>query len=291
MSENSEKKTDFEAKKAEEKIEKTEKFSIIILAAGLGKRMKNPEVPKVLATINDNSTNSQNPLIYYVLRTSLELNPEKICLIVGYKRELLIDYIENNFTEKFSNLDDKIIFAVQNEQLGTGHATFCAKNHFVNSNKNIQKKSTENILILAGDVPLLKSETLFSFIQNHNLQSADISVLSATAENSFGYGKIVRDSENNFEEIIEEKDASENQKLIKEINSGVYFLNANLLFDLLEKVGNSNNQNEYYLTDIIKIGKSLGKKVIAQNIAEVNEIQGINTFEQLKEIEKIINKK
>ena len=263
-------------------------FRSIILAAGLGKRMENAEIPKVLATINDNSTNSKNPLIYYVLKTAFEINPEKICLIVGHKREVLIDYVENDLTKKFNflvnknDIQNKIVFAIQAEQLGTGHAAFCAKNNFSDFDGNI--------LILSGDVPLLKSETLFSFIKNHNLQSADISVLSANAENPYGYGRIVRDLNNNFEEIIEEKDASENQKQIKEINSGVYFLDSNLLFDLLSKVENSNNQNEYYLTDIIKIGKISGKKVIAQNIAQIDEIQGINTPQQLQEIEKIINK-
>ena len=251
-------------------------FSVIILAAGLGKRMQNPNIPKVLATVN------KKPLIYYVLKTAIELNPDRICLVVGHKRELLIDYVNNEFLIEFKEFpSSRIIFAVQEEQLGTGHATACTEQYFTNYQGNI--------LILAGDVPLLTVSTLSSFIQLHNSENSDITVLSALAPNPFGYGRIVRDTENQFTAIVEEKDASKIEKSINEINSGIYFLGSNLLFDLLRMVDNSNSQNEYYLTDIIKFSKSLDKKIIAKDLADIAEVQGINTPEQLQEIEKILN--
>lgn len=256
----------------------TNNFSIIILAAGLGKRMQNPDIPKVLATVN------KKPLIYYVLKTAVDLNPDKICLVVGHKRELLIDYVQNEFLTEFRDFSSsRIVFAVQEEQLGTGHAVVCAEQYFSNYQGNI--------LILAGDVPLLTASTLSSFIQLHNSENSDITVLSALAPEPFGYGRIVRNFENQFTAIVEEKDASESEKQLNEINSGIYFLKSGLLFDLLGRVDNVNSQREYYLTDIIKFGKLSDKKIIAKDLAGIDEVQGINTPEQLQEIERIIREK
>jgi UDP-N-acetylglucosamine diphosphorylase/glucosamine-1-phosphate N-acetyltransferase len=252
------------------------KFSIIILAAGLGKRMQNPDIPKVLTAINN------KPIIYYVLKTAISLNPEKICIVVGHKKELLINYIQDIFSSEFKNFRfENICFTVQEKQLGTGHATQCAANFFTNYNGNI--------LILSGDTPAIQTKTLSDFMQYHNLQHSDISVLSSMADNPYGYGRIVRGMNNEFIEIIEEKDASEKIKTITEINSGIYFLKSNLLFSLLKQVNNNNNQNEYYLTDIIKIGKKQNEKIIAKDFGSFKEIQGINTSEQLVEVEKYMN--
>ena len=258
-------------------------FSVIILAAGLGKRMQNPDMPKVLATING------KPLIYFVLQTAIALEPDKICMIVGHKKERVIDYIAKDFSGECFSADCKkyplenIVFAVQEQQLGTGDAAKCAEPFF-------QKYHSE-VLILSGDVPLLSDKTLLNFIQSHIKEKADISVLSAETENPFGYGRIVRNSSSEFIEIVEEKDASNEFKQINEINSGIYFLKSDLLFDLLARINNQNNQNEFYLTDIIKIGKQQNKKVIATKIASIDEIQGINTVEQLSAVEKIMNMK
>lgn len=248
-------------------------LNIIILAAGLGKRMMRPDIPKVLVELNN------KPLIYYVLRTALSLNPAKICIIVGHKRELLIDYVKYEFLKEFNNFDpERIVFAVQEQQLGTGHATMCAENCFSKNQKDA------NILILSGDVPLIKAQTLSDFINVHNQNKADISVLSAITDNPYSYGRIVRDENNEFVEIVEEKDATEKIKLINEINSGMYFVKSDMLFNLLHQTNNTNNQNEYYLTDIIGICKKSEGKVIATQAANFDEIQGINTPEQLERI-------
>ena len=248
-------------------------FSIVILAAGLGKRMNNPDEPKVLAKLNG------LPLIYYVLRTTISLNPDKIYVIVGHHKEKLITYIKDKFLKQYPSLN--IEYVVQTEQLGTGHAVKCCANSFENY--------TGKVLILSGDVPLLKPDTLAEFIENS--KGCDLSVLTSMAPNPFGYGRILRDSDEQIIGIKEEKDATELEQLINEINSGIYFVDACLLFSLLEEVGNSNSQSEYYLTDIVSIGLEKGKKVVANTIASLSEVQGVNTLEQLQKLEKFVGRK
>ncbi len=225
--------------------------------------MNNPDKPKVLAEI------ANKPLIHYVLDTSLSLQPNDINLIVGFKREQVESYVETAFQDEI----DKIRFVVQAEQLGTGHAVKQAKHLFANVDRNV--------LILSGDVPAISADTLKHFIELHFAQKADLSVLSATAKNPAGYGRIIRDGNGEFARITEEKDCSESEKLISEINSGIYFVGSNLLFDSLEQVRQNNAQAEYYLTDIVEIIAERRQKVVAANIASFEEIQGINTVEQL----------
>jgi bifunctional UDP-N-acetylglucosamine pyrophosphorylase/glucosamine-1-phosphate N-acetyltransferase len=247
-------------------------FSIIILAAGLGKRMNNPDVPKVLAKLNG------FPMIYYVLRTAISLKPDKICIVVGHHREKLISYIENDFLKKHPSINIK--YVPQEEQLGTGHAVKCCADSF--------KNYTGKILILPGDVPLLSANTLMEFIED-SIES-DLSVLTSITPNPFGYGRILRDNDEHIIGIREEKDASDWEKLINEINTGIYFVYANLLFSLLDNVKNTNSQSEYYLTDIVSIGLEKRKQVFAGTIAPLVETQGVNTFEQLEILEKIMLK-
>jgi bifunctional UDP-N-acetylglucosamine pyrophosphorylase/glucosamine-1-phosphate N-acetyltransferase len=252
-------------------------FSIVILAAGLGKRMQNAEIPKVLAQLKS------NPLLYYVLQTGVNLSPQKICIVVGHKKELIIDYVNNKFIPENCNAKKPdtanfIDFAVQSEQLGTGHAVKCTENYF--------KDYDGKILILSGDVPLLKAHTLKEFIKKSD--GSNIAVLTAIASNPFGYGRIIRDENQNIISIIEEKDASEEQKLINEINSGIYFVETKILFSLLNEIKNNNSQNEFYLTDIISLGLNKKQKVFANTTAPLNEILGVNTAEQLTELEEYL---
>lgn len=246
-------------------------FSIIVLAAGLGKRMQMPDTPKVLASLKE------KPLIYYVLKTTLSLSPEKIVLIVGYRKELVIEYVSKEFP------NSNIVFVEQEKQLGTGDAAKVASKELKNYNADV--------LILAGDVPLIKAKTLREFIEEHKKNNSDISVLSALTENPTGYGRIVRDNNKQFQAIIEEKDADEKIKAINEVNTGIYFLNAKLLFELLGQISDDNQQKEYYLTDIVHIGKKKNLKLIATRASSFDEFQGVNTQEQLLELEaKMIDK-
>lgn len=242
-------------------------FSVVILAAGKGKRMNNPNLPKVLVEFNN------RPLLDYVVELSLSLRPKQIIVIVGHHKEKVIEYLS-----KFnSNIID---FAEQNEQLGTGHAVQQAEPNISNE--------VNDILILSGDVPLLTENTLNEFIRMHNFCSSDASVLSSISQIPNGYGRIVRDLEGRFSRIVEEKDASEDEKQIKEINSGIYIINKHLLFQALKSVHNNNAQNEFYLTDVISILYNQSKHVNAFCIAEFDEIRGVNNTSDLNNL-KIIN--
>ncbi len=237
---------------------------IVILAAGKGKRMNNPSMAKVMATLDD------KPLISHVLIEAKKLSPEKIILVVGHQKESVIEYVTSiGF--------DNITFVEQREQLGTGHAVNQAKPELVNFGGDV--------LILAGDVPLLSSGTLINFIENHKKNKSDVSVLSTIAPNPYGYGRIIRDVNGYFLKIVEEKDASDEERKVDEINSGIFLLKSNLLFESLNAVSNQNSQGEYYLTDIIEILKRKNARVYAFAGAEFDELQGINSPEDLKKVE------
>lgn len=244
-------------------------LAVVILAAGKGKRMNNPDLPKVLARIND------KPLIHFVLSEISSLNPAKSVVVIGHHGEMVENYIKSNFSIV-------VHFAIQEQQLGTGHAVLVSE--------FIMKEFDGNTLILAGDVPNITSQSLNIFINNHLKNNADISVLSAKTENPTGYGRIVRDNEGNFLKITEHKDASEVVLLIKEINSGIILADNKLLFTLLNLLTNDNKQGEYYLTDIIELAKNNDKKVFAFEVANFDEIQGVNTLEELKNAENYKNK-
>jgi len=262
-----------------------EKYSIVILAAGMGKRMKNEELPKVLVPL------AGKPLIGHVLELTGRLSPEKTILIVGFRKERVVDYVaslddcyignnvENNNNNKIKN--NNILFAVQEEQLGTGHA--------VSMTEPLLGDYSGGVLILSGDVPLLKQKTVETFIGRHYSNNADLSVLSAEVADPAGYGRIVRDGEGEFLEIVEQKDASAEEEKITEINSGIYFVKAGLLYPALRKVKNNNAQGEYYLTDIVDVIRKEGGRISAIQCADFDELQGINSPEDLERALRFIN--
>lgn len=240
-------------------------FAVIILAAGMGKRMNNPELPKVLLPIAD------KPMISYVIDTVKKLNPQKTVIIAGYKREKLINFLEK--------IDFEHTIVIQNEQLGTGHA--------VQQTKEIFQNYKGDILILSGDVPFIKPSTLEQFISLHFENESDLSVLTSSIADATGYGRIIRNRNGEFLKIVEEKDASDEEKKITEFNSGIYLVKSNILFNLLSKVNNNNAQKEYYLTDIISFANDAGYKVNAFKLANYKELLGANTYEELKSLENI----
>lgn len=243
-----------------------EKLAVVILAAGLGKRMKNPELPKVLAEM------AGKPLIGHVLEETNKLSPDKIVIVVGYHREKVIDYVKS--------LDiDNIEYVVQEEQLGTGHAVDQARENL--------KDFDGSVLILAGDVPLLSSGTLKKLINWHITENDILTVLSTNAPDPTGYGRIVRDQSGKFQKITEQKDASEEELKLHEVNSGVFILARKPLFDSLSKVNNNNAQGEYYLTDIVEILKEENQIVKAYCGAKFEELQGVNSPEQLEKAEQV----
>ena len=232
-------------------------LAVVILAAGKGTRM-NSELPKVLHKING------TPMIEIVINTSNKLSPKKIIAIIGYKKELVKDVLKNHNIE----------FAVQLEQNGTAHAVQqCAKQ---------LKEFTGIVLVLSGDVPGITSKTLESFINLHLSNNSKASLISTNLDNPLGYGRIIRNADNSFSKIVEQKDANEKEQMICEINSGIYIFDSKTLFEKIYLIKNKNMQKEYYLTDIFNhINKNGTSVFLTEN---KDEIYGINTIEQLKEM-------
>ena len=245
-------------------------LATVILAAGKGTRMKDPGKSKVMFELKD------QPMIQYVVELALEINSDLVVVVVGYQKEAVMDFIE----EEFPNSLSKIVFAHQDEQLGTGHAVMQAKEFL--------KDFKGDVLILSGDVPLLKPETISEFLEFHYENGNSASMISALFDDPHGYGRVMRDINMDVTEIVEEKDATEIQKQIKEINSGIYLIDSKYLLNALDSLSDDNAQGEYYLTDIFKYLREENKKVGAFPVENILEITGVNTIEQLKELEKHI---
>jgi UDP-N-acetylglucosamine diphosphorylase/glucosamine-1-phosphate N-acetyltransferase len=235
-------------------------LAIVILAAGKGTRMKS-DLPKVLHRLGG------KPLIAHVLDTAHALAPDRMVVIVGHRREEVIALLADSGVE----------WVVQDPQLGTGHAVL--------QTRNVLSEFQGDTVVLSGDVPLLKAATLQHLIEFHRQENASATVLSTYADDPAGYGRIIRGSDGQFVRIVEEREASPLEKAIHEINSGVYCFRANELFQALIQVKSDNSKGEYYLTDIIGILKTSGKKVQVYDKAKYREVQGINTLAELAEAE------
>ena len=244
------------------------KISAVILAAGLGKRMKQA-YPKVLSKLADKE------LIIYVLDAVTKVETTEIILVVGYKGEDVKALITPMFP--------KVKFANQPEQLGTGHAVICARDQVLDS--------ITDILVLCGDTPMISSNSLQALFDLHSKSEAEATILTADLDDPTGYGRIIRDSAGDVVGITEQADASDEVKKVKEINSGIYIFKRSALLDNLSKLKSDNNQGEYYLTDIIKILFNGKKKIAGLKIKNPDEIIGINTIEQLSYLENLISGK
>tara|TARA_B100000900_G_C20574090_1_gene714574 strand:- start:720 stop:1472 length:753 start_codon:yes stop_codon:yes gene_type:complete len=242
---------------------------IFILAGGDGKRM-NSDLPKVLHSVNG------LPMIIHVLDSAIQTNPLKIVIIVGKHYNQIKNTIESY---NIFNIE----YIIQENPMGTGHAVMCC-NHVILQNINT------NVLILNADVPLIKHTTLNHLIDNHN----DVSLIVTDLDNPFGYGRIILDNNNDFLNIVEEKDCNDNEKKITTINSGIYIFKSTLLNKYLSKISNYNAQCEYYLTDLLKIIKNHEKNTHFQmyNLDKKQQIEilGVNNKEQLENIEKKFKK-
>ncbi len=238
----------------------------IILAAGSGTRMKS-KVPKVLQKINNKY------LVSYVIEAAFSAGVDESVAVVGYQGEL----VEASLKEKHENIN----FVYQREQLGTGHAVSMAKD-FIGDE--------DDILVVCGDTPLIESHTLKLLVDTHRKNNNAVTGISVVLDNSTGYGRIKRDGQN-FVGIVEQKDCTDEEAKIKEINTGVYcFKGADLKQSLLN-LNNNNSQGELYLTDTLGILKESGKKVSMEIFPEFNEFLGINDKVQLMEAGKIMQQK
>ncbi len=238
-------------------------FVTLILAAGLGKRMKSKH-PKVIHKV------CGRPMVEWVVRSAKEAGSQDVVVVLGH-----------GANEVRNVLGDSVKYAYQEKQLGTGHAVMVSKDLL---------PDTGNIMILTGDTPLIMSETLKKFYDFHLKEQNSVTILSSFFDIPDGYGRIVRDLNGNVLKIVEDKDANDVEKGIHEINSGMYIFNSDYLRKSLQHIGNNNAQGEYYLTDAIEVVIRLGGKVGAYQ-ASNEEIMGVNTRVQLKDAEKVMRKR
>ncbi len=242
----------------------------IILAAGKGTRMKS-EKSKVLHNIFDKT------LLGYVLDAVNNTHMvEQSYVIVGHQAEAVTEFVNNNYSNNAKTL-------LQSPQLGTGHAVSMACQELENFDGEV--------IILCGDTPLITSDTIANFIDYHKENKADITVMSAIFENPFNYGRIVRNIDRTLKKIVEEKDASFEEKQIQEVNAGIYCINWQKVKKAFTELKSNNAQGEYYLTDIISWGVKHDLNVQAYTLKDNTEILGINSKIQLAEAAKILNKR
>ena len=234
---------------------------VIILAAGKGTRM-NSDLPKVLHKLNGKA------LLDFVLDESELLNPIETILVVGFKKEQVISHTENRINLKY---------ATQIEQLGTGHAVL--------QTEELLKNNKGHIIILYGDVPNIKASTLRPIIDEHIINSRDLTLITAEIDDPSGYGRIIRDKNGNLLKIVEEKDCDDDERKIKEWNPGIYIFKIPEVFEVLNNIRTNNASKEYYLTDAIGLAQQSNMQVNAIKIANSNEVICITTADQLEEIE------
>jgi len=238
-------------------------FSVVILAAGKGARMKS-SVQKVLHTIFGKS------MISHIVEIVQSLDPDKILVVVGHQKEAVKKNLTRNGVE----------FVEQLKPLGTGDA--------VKQTEKILKNYQGDILILCGDTPLLQAKTLKSLLKLHRRKQTAVTILTARLKNPFGYGRIKRNNTGEVEAIVEETDARPEERRIKEINSGVYLFSAPKLFRSLSLVKPDNVKGEYYLTDAIRILRDSGERIAACLAKEPEEALGVNTPADLEIAQQIL---
>lgn len=226
--------------------------AIVVLAAGKGTRMKS-DLVKVLHPL------AGTPMLSFILNLARSLRPNRLVVVVGSQRDLV--------KQQFSAAD--VIFVDQEEQLGTGHAVSAASQAL--------KGFQGTVLILCADVPLLTEGTVRKFLQSHEDSQATLSVLTTKLENPRGYGRVFRGEDKQLLRIVEDKDLRAEEETIREINTGIYCVEAGFLFSALSSLSDQNAQKEYYLTEIVEKASSQGKKAMAYVAEEPFEVMGINT--------------
>jgi len=248
-------------------------LDVLILAAGLGTRMRS-DLAKVLHRLDG------RPLINYVSRAATALAPQKIYIVIGHQGEDVKAAV-------LAELDDRqAAFVVQEKQLGTGDA--------VNSAREFLQGRDSTLLVLSGDVPMIRPETLAALVQQHHRhrgKGAACTILTVKLSDPTGYGRIVRDDAGLFERIVEQKDATDVIRQINEINSGIYCFDTQKLFAALLSVRNHNLQGEYYLTDVPSLMREAGEDVAIFPHSDSNEIEGVNNRAQLADLERILNRR
>lgn len=239
----------------------------VILAAGLGKRMKSNRA-KVLHEV------LQRPMILYVVDTAMAIAGDHVVVVVGHQADRVRQVVGAHAAT---------LFAHQAEQLGTGHAVQCAL--------PLIPDLCRQVVILCGDVPLITPQTLAALIADHRRHRRHATVLAVEVDDPTGYGRILQDADNRVIGIVEEADASAAEKALRNINTGVYCVDRDLLSSALTEIDSDNAQGEFYLTDIISIGHRENWNVGALIAADPKEFFGINSRQDLRKVERILRER
>lgn len=223
------------------------------------------DAPKIMVSL------AGRPLLSYVLQTVEEagIKRENTIVVVGYRYREVVDFLGSRYR-----------WVLQDEQLGTGHAVLSAEEMLSSYNGTV--------MVLCGDVPLITREIILDFFKKHVASGAVCSVLTTEVNVPFGYGRILRDEAGNLIAIVEEKEATQEEKLIREINTGSFCFEKEILFNALSKIDNNNAKGEYYLTDVVKVMIQEKLKVNAVRTEDNERVLGINTIEQLKQSERLL---
>ena len=237
----------------------------IILAAGKGTRMKS-DLPKVLHEVAD------RPMLAWVIDACRDAGASRIVVVVGYKAELVKQTVGKH---------DDVVYVEQTEQNGTGHAVMVTEPVFAG-------RPACTLLVIAGDMPLFTGGSLRKLVDQHEASENAATLATATLDDPTGYGRIIRNAEGNFERIVEQKDASDAEQQITEVNISSYCFDSEAMFAALQSVSTDNAQGEYYLTDVLEILRKQGLGVSAANTIPGREAEGINNVEQLRRVDRML---
>ncbi|MDX1564899.1 MAG: NTP transferase domain-containing protein [Phycisphaeraceae bacterium] len=241
----------------------------VLLAAGKGKRMGREDLPKVLIEA------AGRPLIDWVLDACAEAGCEQTVVVIGHQGDRVREALSGR---------QNIRFVEQAEQLGTGHAVAQAR-------EALGPLEDLDLLVLCGDGPLIQGRTLKQLLEHHRASGAAATLATARLEDPSTYGRIVRDEAGRFQRIVEEKDATESQRKIREVNPSYYAFEAEAMFRALDRVHNRNASGEYYLTDVFALMLAEGRKVEPVDTVPADEVQSINTPEHLAVVDQILRRR
>jgi UDP-N-acetylglucosamine diphosphorylase/glucosamine-1-phosphate N-acetyltransferase len=240
-------------------LSKPPKLAVVILAAGKGTRMNNPDFAKVMYEMHG------KPMVGYVVDLATKLQADRTLIVVGWQKDSIIGHL--------SSANPRVEFVEQKDQLGTGHA--------VQQTESALEGFAGDLLVLSGDVPLLSEKTVRALVGYHRTTEAVATILTAELDDPSGYGRIVRNEDGSVKRIVEDKDSSKKQLALKEINSGIYVFQKEKLFECLRLVKPNNAQGEYYLTDVFELFWKNQYRVSAVKAVDSIEVIGINDPAQL----------
>jgi len=237
----------------------------VILAAGKGTRMGSADRPKVMYEANG------KPMVEYLINSVQKAGVKEIVLVVGFMQGKVRDYFKN-----------RVKYVEQKEQLGTGHAVMMTK--------DLLKGKSNSIIVSYGDMPLYKTATIKKLIEKFDDEKPTIAMVTVDLGDPdfWAYSRVIRNAEGKIIATVEQKDATEKQRKIKECNPSFYLFDADWLWDNLDKISTNNAQKEYYLPDLISIATSQSKRIVSVKAENENEVLGVNTPEQLKKVERIL---